>query len=81
MDELTPKRFWMGSAPVRCDLTDTNTSADHDLSKEFVDGATRMGPWAIMCARCARMRGVGIGRGMGQRYQRQEDGRWLKVAG
>lgn len=35
---------------------------------EFVDGKTRMGPWANMCLPCYRKVGVGLGVGRGQRY-------------
>jgi len=37
---------------------------------EFVDGKTRMGPWANMCMPCYRKVGVGLGVGRGQRYAR-----------
>jgi hypothetical protein len=32
-----------------------------------VDGATRMGPWAYMCASHFEQYGVGLGMGVGQR--------------
>jgi len=35
---------------------------------EFVDGATRMGPWANMCIPCFKRVGKGLGVGRGQRY-------------
>jgi len=35
---------------------------------EFVDGATRIGPWANMCMPCFRSVGRGLGVGRGQRY-------------
>ena len=70
----------MGSAPVVCDLADIKPGK-HDIRENFIDGRTTMGPWANMCLLCARVYGVGIGKGKGQHYQRQEDGRWLKVAG
>ena len=37
---------------------------------EFVDGATRMGPWANMCLPCFKRVGKGLGVGRGQRYAR-----------
>ena len=37
---------------------------------EFVDGKTRMGPWANMCMPCFKHVGVGLGVGRGQRYAR-----------
>ena len=44
-----------------------NLCAKERLS-EFVDGKTRMGPWANMCLPCFRKVGVGLGVGRGQRY-------------
>jgi hypothetical protein len=35
---------------------------------EFVDGATRIGPWANMCMPCFKRVGKGLGVGRGQRY-------------
>ena len=46
-----------------------NLCAKERLS-EFVDGKTRMGPWANMCLPCFRKVGVGLGVGRGQRYAR-----------
>jgi len=39
-----------------------------DRLSEFVDGKTRMGPWANMCLPCYRKVGVGLGVGKGQKY-------------
>jgi hypothetical protein len=38
------------------------------LGKTYVDGKTKMGPWAYMCERCYKVHGVGLGTGLGQRY-------------
>lgn len=73
---MSQKRYWLGDPPMRCDI---NTS--HRIKDEFVDGRTRMGPWANMCPSCARTIGVGLGTGKGQRYQREPDGRFAKVEG
>ena len=66
--------FWLSRVG---DLDDFG-NAIHD---QFVDGATRMGPWAIMTPECHSALGLGLGLGLGQRYARQSDGRWLKVEG
>ena len=80
MSDLMTPRYWRGSIPVRCDLTDI-VRGKHDISGEFVDGRTTRGPWAIMCLKCSRVYGVGAGTGSGQHYKRQENGRWLKIDG
>jgi len=34
----------------------------------FVDGKTIAGPWALMCPTCFEKCGMGIGPGLGQKY-------------
>lgn len=46
----------------------------------FIDGATIRG-WAIMTPASHAEHGMGLGMGKGQKYQKQTDGRWLKVEG
>ena len=58
-----------------CDL------CDQPITDNFVDGRTRMGPWACMCMQCHRKNGVGLGLGKGQLFVIQPDGTYKKVAG
>jgi hypothetical protein len=51
------------------------------ITDEFIDGSTRTGSWAIMSPMSHQMHGRGLGLGRGQRYKKQEDGKWLKVEG
>jgi hypothetical protein len=53
----------------------------NDITLEFIDGRTNLGPWATMTPASWRQYGTGLGTGYGQRYQKQADGRWLKVEG
>jgi hypothetical protein len=48
---------WLGTPPEKCDLCET------PITDEFVDGKTRMGPWANMDIRCHNQVGVGLGTG------------------
>lgn len=57
-----PKLKWYGILPKKCDI------CKRLLKRFFVDGRTKMGPWAIMCLSCYRELGVGIGTGKGQKY-------------
>ena len=57
-----PVKRWMGLKPVACDL------CHHPLKTQFVDGSTKMGPWAIMCMTCHGSMGRGLGLGRGQLY-------------
>lgn len=51
-----------------------------DLSnKPLVDGATFAGPWTVMCDRCHKTFGVGLGTGLGQRYVPDIEGKHVKV--
>jgi len=53
---------WKGSAPI-CDFCGEWTAGT-----TFVDGKTRMGPWALMCERCFSIFGIKVAQGFGQRY-------------
>ena len=68
------ERAWVGDAPTSCD------ACGGPIIDEFVDGKTRLGPWAIMCPDCTGPHGVGLGLGQGRCYQRR-GGRWVKIAG
>lgn len=67
--------YWQGTAPTQCDI------CKQSLFSCFSDGKTIMGPWANMCDVCQGLYGYRYNQGLGQRYERQEDGRYLKVAG
>jgi hypothetical protein len=68
-------RYWIGEVG---ELDDFGVQ----LTDEFIDGMTAMGPWAIMSLGSWRLHGSPrLGTGWGQRYKRQADGRWLKVEG
>lgn len=66
---------WIGNIPEKCDI------CERPIKKEFIDGATMQGPWAIMCSMCHRMYGLGIGTGKGQLFQKQKDSSFKKVDG
>lgn len=55
----------------------------HPIQDEFIDGRTVFGPWGIMTPDSWMRVGVKqpLSPGIGQRYKKQEDGRWLKVEG
>uniref|UniRef100_A0A6M3L6X0 Putative HNH endonuclease n=1 Tax=viral metagenome TaxID=1070528 RepID=A0A6M3L6X0_9ZZZZ len=69
-----PKKFWLGSEP-KCDFCGRTSM------KKFIDGATAVGPWAMMCVACFNIYGRGLGLGKGQLYQKQKDSSWLKIGG
>lgn len=59
-------KIWMGTRPSTCDICNTS------IGKVFVDGKTKMGPWGILCPRCHKGQGCGLGLGKGQQYELKE---------
>ena len=68
------RKRWYGPVPNTDDFGD-------QIVKCFIDGKTKMGPWALMTPRSHRERGIGLGTGRGQRYKLESDGIWYKVEG
>lgn len=60
---MVNNKLWLGTPPGICDL------CGRDISKTFVDGATQLGVWALMCMTCHTNHGNGLGTGKGQKYQ------------
>ena len=60
-----PKKRWMGTKPVRCDICGHKFG---DKDEHFYDFATRQGPWALGCDSCFKKYGIGLGIGRGQKY-------------
>lgn len=68
-------KYWM--SPVG-DRDDFNVKIEDTI----YDAKTVMGPWALMTPTSFRRYSTGrLGTGYGQKYERQSDGRWLKVEG
>lgn len=73
--------YWLSRVP---DLDDFG----NPIHSDFVDGATKYGPWAIMAHTAVhgvissfQVHGRELGLGLGQHYRKQADGRWLRVEG
>lgn len=65
-------KTWMGGTV--CDMC-------HKECKDvLLDGRTNLGDWAVMCRKCHKTYGVGIGTGKGQLYT-LTDGKWVKTTG
>jgi hypothetical protein len=67
-------RYWHGCVPSIDDLGNA-------IVDTFIDGATKYGPWAMLSPESFKRCGLGLGCGLGQRYEKQSDGRWLKTKG
>jgi hypothetical protein len=68
------KKYWLGKVPSRDDFGKI-------IMDIFIDGKTKMGPWAFMTPLSFEMHGIGLGLGLGQKYKMQHDGKWLKIEG
>jgi hypothetical protein len=55
---------WAGDIPRECDF------CKNAIKKQFIDGATIQGTWAIMCVPCHKRYGLGLGIGKGQLYRK-----------
>ena len=58
------KKKWM-SEWKECDVCHIPLKGEVEF---FVDGKTVWGPWGLLCPDCFRNHGVGLGCGMGQKY-------------
>ena len=67
-------KVWMGDLPETCDV------CNRKIDATFVDGKTQQGPWGILCLRCHKVHGCGLGTGKGQRYVLSGD-RFVKEEG
>jgi hypothetical protein len=71
------KEVYYAAAPHQCDI------CENKIKNVMYDAPTKMGPWANMCLSCwvRHRRYPTLGTGRGQMYEKQPDGRWLKVSG
>jgi hypothetical protein len=67
-------KYWLGNPPEFDDF-------GFPIDKAFVDGKTKHGPWAFMAPGTYKREGVGLGTGLGQLYEKQSDGKWMKTKG
>jgi hypothetical protein len=69
--------FWCGRVPLNDDF-------GRIYGTVMYDAKTRFGHWANMSEESWQIEGGTcgqLGTGLGQKYELQEDGRWLKVEG
>lgn len=79
---MTKQVFWSGSIGPTDHTGRLFDDFLEPIEDEFIDGKTKMGPWANMSPASFAKYGIGrLGTGHGQRYKKQADGRWLKVEG
>lgn len=69
------KVFWTGELEDSCQL------CNKPFGYTMYDSVTPSGLWGNICDRCFGRYGGRIGTGFGQKYELQDDKRWLKVEG
>lgn len=55
-------RKWESRLPICCEV------CDDPLGEYFIDGAVNGGKWALMCEKCHKQHGSGLGIGKAQKY-------------
>ena len=69
------EKLWIGTPPEKCDVCDA------PIENLFYDAKTRYRVWACLCQPCFERVGVGLGTGLGQRFEKQPEGHFLKTGG
>ena len=72
---MAQARYWLGSEISTCEVTGKT------ITDRFVDGRTPFGPWAIMHPDVFAGWGYKPAQGVGQLYEKQPNGKWLKIDG
>lgn len=73
---MTKPRYYTGLPPSRCDL------CDRRLLFLMYDALVPLyGTWGNICSHCFTLHSCKLGTGKGHKYELQEDGRWMKIAG
>jgi hypothetical protein len=67
--------YWQGRVPTHCADCRTHIKA------VFANLNVGQNQWNIYCSRCAARHVIAYGYNAGQRYMKQNDGRYAKVAG
>lgn len=62
------------NAPETCDI------CSNSFGEVMFDAKTRSGPWGNLCVDCFNRYSVGLGAGLGQKYEKRRE-RWVKVDG
>ena len=70
-----PNPLWIGPPPAKCDV------CHEPIQRMFFDCLTDFGPWGCLCPSCHALHGYGIGQGRGQRYERDNNGNYIKTGG
>lgn len=71
------EKFWLGSPIEKCDLCHRRM----DKLACFYDANVPGESWGNICHGCFTAHRCKLGTGLGQKYSRQPDGKWLKTGG
>lgn len=73
----TKKVYWLGQQ--KCDICSEDLS-QLPAGTRLYDASTSQG-WAVLCELDFMSQGCQLGTGLGQLYEKQEDGQFLKIGG
>ena len=73
---MAVKKYWLSPVGTHDDYGD-------EIKDIIIDGRTKEGPWALMTPKSFKENGwrPEEWQGYGQMYQKQSDGKWLKIKG
>lgn len=71
---MTNEVYWL-SPLNNCDV------CGGKFNSVMYDAKTSHGPWGNLCQTCFAFEGGRLGTGLGQKYELQKNGRWLKTGG
>ncbi len=71
---MTSKSITFANPPATCDV------CNGPFNKTMYDASVG-GPWGCICNACFKSHHCTLGTGRGQKYERQDDGTFLKTAG
>jgi len=69
------KHYWCGPVPAVCEIS------GKPFNGVMYDASVPGLGWAHICYDTFKQYSCKVGSGMGQKYRKQDDGRWLKVEG
>jgi hypothetical protein len=72
--KMTTKQYWLSPVPAGCDV------CKGPFNGVMYDAKVG-GPWGNICDPCFKEHKCSLGTGYGQKYEKQDDGKWLKTAG
>jgi len=72
---MPEQKYWLAPVPAKCEISGC------EFNGVMYDAKIPGGGWANIAFETFTRLGCSLGVGRGQKYRKQDDGRWLCVAG